>query len=104
MRLTKVWITCLCCVALSVTAFAQDPPETDPDEMSLDEISRKLENPLTTLWSLTFQNNTAIQNGDLIDGDTVSNTLFFQPFLPIPVGANDEYVFVARRGGSPRRA
>ena len=27
------------------------------EEQSLDEISRKLENPLTNLWALTFQEN-----------------------------------------------
>jgi hypothetical protein len=53
--------------------------------MSLDEISRKLENPLTKLWSLTVQENFSVDQGDQVDGTDVSNTLFFQPFLPIPL-------------------
>jgi hypothetical protein len=54
--------------------------------MSLDEVSRKLENPLTKLWSLTFQENLSLNQGDRADGTKVSNNFFFQPFLPIPVG------------------
>jgi hypothetical protein len=54
--------------------------------MSLDEVSRKLESPLTKLWSLTFQENLSLNQGDRADGTKVSNNFFFQPFLPIPVG------------------
>ena len=62
--------------------------------MSLDEISRKLENPLTKLWSLTVQENFSVDQGDQVDGTDVSNTLFFQPFLPIPLG--EKWMFTAR--------
>ena len=54
--------------------------------MSLDEVSRKLENPLAKLWSLTCQENLSLNQGDRADGTKVSNNFFFQPFLPIPVG------------------
>ena len=56
------------------------------DTLSLDEISRKLENPLSSLWSLTFQENYIISTGTLVDGSATSNNFFFQPFLPFPVG------------------
>ena len=35
------------------------------EEETLEEVSRKLENPLTTLWSLTLQENLSLKNGDL---------------------------------------
>ena len=58
----------------STCAVAQDsaepkPGEADPfSDASIDEISRKLENPLTTLWSLTLQENYSIIKGDAITG------------------------------------
>jgi hypothetical protein len=63
------------------------------EEQSLDEISRKLENPLKSLWSLTFQENFSILKGDLIDTE-YSNNFFSQPYLPIPIGS--DFMFVAR--------
>ena len=62
--------------------------------MSLDEVSRRLENPLTKLWSLTFQENLGLNRGDQVDGTDVSNTFFFQPFLPIPFG--ERWMFTVR--------
>lgn len=53
--------------------------------MSLEEVSRKLENPLTHLWSLTMQENFSINRSDAVDENRYSNNFFFQPFLPMPV-------------------
>ena len=77
---------------MTPVAFAEEEHE----EESLDAISQKLENPLTTLWSLSFQNNTDINNGDLIEGSETANAFLFQPALPIPVGEHDQFVFTAR--------
>jgi hypothetical protein len=81
-------------IAVFVTLIApladadEADPRAEPDlaSMSLDEISRELENPLTNLWSLTLQNNFGLIDGDRVDGHAASNNLLFQPFLPIPVG------------------
>lgn len=72
--------------ALSLAAggsLAQDLATAD-----LAEIDRKLNNPLTDIWSLTFQNNTAVKRGETIDGTEYANSLFFQPFMPFEVGPN----------------
>jgi predicted outer membrane repeat protein len=53
----------------------------------LGEIDRQLNNPLTSIWSLTFQNNTSAKEGSAIDGTEYTNNLFFQPFMPFEVGA-----------------
>lgn len=63
-------------------------------ELSLEEIDQQLNNPLTSLWSLTLQENFAIKKGDVTNQSQTSNTLFFQPALPIPVG--DDMTFIAR--------
>ena len=52
---------------------------------SLEEIDRQLNNPLSKTWALTLQDNIGIQDGDLVDGSTWNNLLFFQPLLPVPV-------------------
>jgi len=84
-------------------ALADEPlPDATDDEDSdslasadLGEIDRKLNNPLTDLWSLTFQGNYSLITGDAIE-NTYSNTFIFQPALPVPVGKNKDKIFIAR--------
>lgn len=78
------------------TAFAQSEPDQSLATADLAEIDRRLNNPLTSLWSLTFQNNTGIQQGEAVDGSETSNSLFFQPFMPLEVGANGEVMVTLR--------
>jgi len=73
---------------------APSAEERPVDEMDLGEIDQQLNNPLTSLWSLTFQDNYSRLNGDTLDGTEYSNRFFFQPALPIPVGENR--IFIAR--------
>jgi hypothetical protein len=69
---------------------------TQAEEQNLDEISRQLDNPLTSLWSLTFEDKLYVKEGDAIEGSTLANTLFFQPGMPVPVGRNKDKVFIVR--------
>lgn len=62
----------------------------------LAEIDRQLNNPLTDIWSLTFQNNTSVKTGNDIDGEEFTNNLFFQPFLPFEIGQKKQYMFTLR--------
>jgi len=79
------------CTAPSVLNAIEDLGNAD-----LAEIDRQLNNPLTSIWSLTFQNNTSVKTGDDIDGEEYTNTLFFQPFLPFEVGEQEQYMFTLR--------
>lgn len=63
---------------------------------NLAELDRKLNNPLTSIWSMTLQNNTSINSGDAIDGEESSNTLFFQPFMPFEVGEENQAMLTFR--------
>ena len=65
-------------------------------DADLAEIDRQLNNPLTSLWSLTFQNNASAKTGDAVDGTEYSNNLFFQPFLPFEVGAERQAMLTLR--------
>ena len=76
---------------LQQTLFEIEP--TDPRE-DLAKLNRELDNPLAKYWSLVFQENLSINNGNIVEGNLVSNTLFLQPALPIPFGNN--LVFTAR--------
>jgi hypothetical protein len=78
----------------ALAALATAFPAASEEESSLDEISQELENPLSKLWSLTFQNNLGLNTGDVIDGTEISNTALFQPAFPIPFG--DDWTFIAR--------
>lgn len=75
---------------------AKEPEIANPEQLSIDEISRQLENPLSTLWSLTLQENYTVLAGDAISGSEWKNTLFFQPAFPISWGKNGDKVFIAR--------
>jgi len=77
-------------VVLVLTAsFALAQEIDEPGELpSLEEIDRQLNNPLSKTWALTLQDNIGIQSGDLVEGSTWSNLLFFQPLLPVPIGKN----------------
>lgn len=68
----------------------------DISKLSNEQISKRLENPLTNLWSLTFQENYANYKGDAVNGDRTLNTAFFQPALPVPVGEDHDKIFIAR--------
>lgn len=70
--------------------------ETDISKLSNEEISKRLENPLTNLWSITFQENYANYKGDAVNGDRTVNTAFFQPALPVPIGKDYDKIFIAR--------
>ncbi|MDH4019319.1 MAG: hypothetical protein OEU84_06930 [Xanthomonadales bacterium] len=90
-------VSLVSCPVSAQEVIEQPPAEKDSfAEESVDEISRKLENPLTTLWSLTFQENYSIIKGDAIEGSEWGNNLFFQPALPVPVGKNHDKVLIIR--------
>jgi len=79
----------ICCNA---RVYGQSDGNSDQDELA--RINRELDNPLAKRWSLVFQENFTINQGDLMEGSVISNTVFFQPARPIPFGRNK--VFTAR--------
>lgn len=68
--------------------------EYDLKDMDLDEINRRLENPMTNIWSLTFQENLYLNQGEKVEGTEVSNVFFFQPFMPFPL--TKKYMLIIR--------
>jgi hypothetical protein len=68
-------------------------PSDEIDFSDLEEVSRRMENPLTSIWSLTLQENLSILKGDFIEGSETASILFFQPFMPFSVGNKKMLVF-----------
>ena len=79
-------------ISAGLSSFAQSDVTLTKEELA--KINRELDNPLAKRWSLVFQENYTINQGNAVDGNVSSNTMFFQPALPIPFGRN--LVFTAR--------
>jgi hypothetical protein len=92
----KFILVVICLLALSFVAGAETKSEDSLATADLGEIDRKLNNPLTDLWSLTLQNNTSVKTGDAVDGSEVSNNFFFQPFMPFEMGDDGKVMLTLR--------
>jgi len=63
--------------------------EADHDDpASMDSINKQLNNPVSSLWSLNFQNNFIFSEGSPSDRQRWSYNLNFQPVLPIRLTEN----------------
>ena len=94
--ISKAFIILITFILLSVEGLAQqlDDENDNLDINDLEEINRNLENPMTSLWSLVFQENLSLKTGEIVDGFQYANTFFFQPALPLPMG--DNLIFIGR--------
>jgi len=73
------------------------PPSPDDDEKtaSLTEINKKLTNPVSSIWSITFQQNNYRLTFDKPDAVTRwSSNLLFQPVLPVSI--TDDWNLITR--------
>ena len=80
--------------AVAPTNDEDGPDGTIPDD--LNEVSIQLDNPLTSLWSITIENKAFIKEGNATSDREIANQTFFQPGMPIPLGKDDQMVFIAR--------
>jgi hypothetical protein len=83
--------------ALDVEVLGQTDPardEEDGEGMSLEEISRMLDNPLGNLWIIFSENDLIRYRGDPAPGSKWVNALLIQPILPI--GLTEDWNLVTR--------
>src|SRR5262245_30358597 len=78
--------------ALAAPAGAEDPQPTTAGEApageaepSMTEINKKLTNPVSDLWSITFQQNNYRLDPGQGHGQRWSSNLLFQPVLPVAI-------------------
>src|SRR3990172_7156384 len=73
---------------------AEEPPSTgdaststastaDASQQNLQELTRQLSNPVSSVWSLTFQFNNFFLDGEPSGKTRVNSLLNFQPVLPL---------------------
>jgi hypothetical protein len=90
-------VACTVAALLAAPARAADPAEAgDPaqEAQSLTEINKKLTNPVSDLWSITFQqNNFRVDVGPSI-GERWNSNLNFQPVLPVAI--SDDWNLITR--------
>src|SRR5215475_3943547 len=80
-------------LALAASARAEDPAPPD-DDHSLTEINKRLTNPVSDLWSITFQqNNYRVDVGPSL-GEHWNSNLNFQPVLPLSI--TDDWNVITR--------
>jgi hypothetical protein len=76
--------TSFCLVGLiAVTGPAAAQPEGDGEALSLEEVSRKLDNPLSDLWMIFVENDLSRFRGKPADGSKWVNTAIVQPVMPL---------------------
>jgi hypothetical protein len=79
-------------------ARAEDPAATPADEAtdkeSLTELNKKVTNPVSSTWSLQFQENNFRVDPGHGENDRWSTNLIFQPVMPVAI--NDDWNLITR--------
>ena len=75
----------------AIAAEASEPgggAKENSDQQSAQELARQLNNPVSEVWSLTFQYNHSLLKGFPADGTEQQDLLNFQPALPLHLTEN----------------
>jgi hypothetical protein len=85
-------IALLCCTPRAMAQITPNPPIDEsklPDEKkSLTEVNKELTNPISSIWSITFQENTYWLNMPTGRDDRIQVNTTFQPVLPVSLTDN----------------
>jgi hypothetical protein len=68
--------------------------EDDPSQKSLTEVNKQLTNPVSSLWSITFQQNNFLSTTGPGGPLLYNPNLLFQPVLPVAL--TDDWNFITR--------
>jgi hypothetical protein len=82
-------VTCMVVIVFAMPLWAADAPakEGEAETKSLTELNKQLTNPISSLWSLSFQQNNYML--DMGPGESHWNSnLNFQPVLPVALTEN----------------
>ena len=96
------------CGMVSSSAHAQDERDGESHQESVDELAKKLSNPVSNVWSLGLQNNMTFLRGGPSHSYRGEFTSNLQPVLPLHL--TDDWnlivrpVFKVRAGTSASRS
>jgi len=89
---TDYGMRALLCALFAIGGFARAsaeepaaPAEAANDDKELGEINKQLTNPVSSLWSITFQQNNFVLDPGNGQAERWSSNLLFQPVLPIAI-------------------
>ncbi|HAR96508.1 MAG TPA: hypothetical protein DCR97_11185 [Deltaproteobacteria bacterium] len=83
-------LTCMIVILFATPLWAADAPATAEGqaEGSLTELNKQLTNPISSLWSLSFQQNNFMLDMGTGQPDHWNSNLIFQPVLPVALTKN----------------
>jgi len=92
-------LTCMVVILFAAPLWAADPPTTAVKEgeaqgESLTELNKQLTNPISSLWSIAFQQNNYMLDMGPGQEDHWNSNLNFQPVLPVAL--TDEWNLMTR--------
>lgn len=91
-RMKKLLVTlCVVQALLALPVLAEEssePSDSEGEQMSLEEISRMLDNPLGNLWIVFLENDVLRFKGKPANGWKTLNVATIQPILPVPLTEN----------------
>jgi len=96
-RLLQLRLAVFALAGVWATAATAGPTSTagDDDKQNMTEINKQLTNPVSSIWSITFQqNNFQLDPGYGGHSDRWSSNLLFQPVLPI--GISPDFNLITR--------
>ena len=73
-------------------AVAGENKKTSPQNAGRPDaalLSKKAANPISDVWLIWMQNDTALYTGDIVDGSKTLNSFKLQPVMPIPIFGGD---------------
>lgn len=76
------------CVCLLLMAALPGPAASQEQGESLTEVNKKLTNPVSEIWSISFQQNNYLISTVPGQGDRWNSNLNFQPVLPVALTGN----------------
>jgi hypothetical protein len=83
-RSTPLWLA----FCMAARAFAEEPaapPADEQDEQNLGEVNKQLTNPVSSIWSITFQQNNFKLDPGFGQNERWSTNLLLQPVLPVAI-------------------
>ncbi len=86
-RISHIIIGVLLSFTVLTYAHAQSPGDVQQGQgsESLEEVGAQLANPVSSVWSIVFQNNFTFLKGEPSDKTRFLYNLNFQPVLPVPL-------------------